>query len=210
MCYRMFFYLWLITLVASGSLRAGEVAINMRDPLAPSRNCAPAGERDGRFDCVKLRKDGSAIVFVTQQEQHGNELKRLIRIAEFDARERPLHSGLIRQKKSYLYRGRQRKVRDEFVDVVNWPLGCPIRRDIYHYEYDPITQKPTEFSWSRYEQIKDSAWAKITQHMQLSFDASGKILSRKTHRWQTPKNVPASCHASLVRHIDTVALPFKA
>ena len=209
---RMFFYLWLIPfLAAPGSLRAGEVAINARGgPLPASGNCAATGDRDGRFDCVRLRADGSAVVFITQQEQHGNELKRLIRIAEFDARQRPLHSELIRQKKSHLYRGRQKKVRAEFLDVVNWPRGCPISRNIYHYEYDLKTQKPKKFSWSHYEQIEDSAWAEITQYIRLSFDENGRVLSRKTHQWETSKIVPADCQASLIRHIDTVALPFKA
>ncbi len=162
--------------------------------------CTDPGEEDGNFRCFKNFSNGSRVMLTTDQEHHGEEFKRQVQLAEFNARGEAQGRRTIRHKIAYRYVNDEKKVRAEFFDVVDRPKNGKITREIILYEYNVATGKAERISWTSYEQIGDSQFAMITRHVVLAFDNEGNPLNGRAEKWRN--QVPVEKLFSWDRIID--------
>lgn len=149
-----------------------------------TNDCSDHGETDGEFRCVKTLSNGSYVLFLTDQENHGENFKRQVQMTEFDAQKEPQGRRTIRLKKAFTFVGSERRLRAEFFDVVNRPKGGKITREIIIYEYEPETNQLKNLTWTSYEQIEQSEFAMITRHVALAFDEDGNPLNGRAEKWK--------------------------
>jgi hypothetical protein len=165
-----------------------------------SDTCTDPGEADGSFRCLKTFSNGNKVQMTADQEHHGEDFKRQVVIAEFNASGQILGRQTVRQKTAYKDLDGKKKVRAEFFDIVNRPKDGKITREVIIYEYNLTTGMAQTISWTSYEQIGDSGFAMITRHVALTYDRDGRPLMGRAEKWKN--EVPVEKLFSWNRMLD--------
>ncbi len=156
---------------------------------------APAGtpQNDGVSSVeVRMFPSGFKTVTRTAREFTTGETKTQVRVAEITPGGQERSSQTLRRKTAYEENGTLRK---EFVDIVNRPQDARTTRDIIVYEYSPESRKIKNASWARYEQIRESDFARIVRYETVLCDENGRPRKTTARSWGWPKMRPAGIFA---------------
>ena len=162
------------------------LAFTVQDTVKP-QDCATEGDQtSGTSLCKQMHGDGSYLMSESTYEKAWNELKNQTILMPFDAFGKAGEKQVVRQRTRFSDESQTIRTQDSF-DIVSYPAGQKITREVLIFEYWPDGKTFSKVSYAKYNQIDDLAFAGLIYNVALHYDDEGLPLKGRAELWKDGK-----------------------
>lgn len=147
------------------------------------QDCKTSGDAsDGSSLCRQTYSDGSYATSESHHERAWNEFKNQSFIVRYSAQGKELGKQTVRRKTDFSDDSQKVRRKDSF-DIVSFPPGQKITREVLIFEYQADGKTYSKISYAKYNQIDDLAFASLIYNVTLRYDEKGFPLRGRAERW---------------------------